>query len=356
MLQGRRRLSPRSLLISACDAGSANVFAAVLAGWSGSYSFWTQGVASEKLAGTDIPFEAVPEDVDAFDWIARDDIAERLSGFSAVLTGTSWGKTLDKAVIVAARKAGLPTASVIEHWSLYRERFSTVKDGCIIEPDIYMPDRIWVVDGQAATAGTNAGLPPAKLVEVGQPYLERRRQQLQSIRPADIGDSVVFVSERLRDDFRKGSPLYPGFDEFEAVALMADAAHAAGLKLIVKLHPQEDVTKFDTLLAGKPGVTVLRDADVEALICGAGKVVGMLSMLLLEAALIRGDVISFVPGAKPDVFIGNRLGATTPATDTASLLQLLRAPRSAASDDFGTRFDGSCMRFRTEMDALLTCA
>lgn len=356
VLQGRRRLSERRLLITACDAGSANVLSAALPGWRGDFTLWTQGVASRKLAGTGIPFEAFPDDADPFELMRTDAMRDRLAAFGAVLAGTSWGRTLDKAVVLAARDRGLPTAALIEHWTLYRERFSTVEEGRIVKADVYMTDQIWLMDDVARADAVAAGLPAEKLVEVGQPYLESRRAQLLGVPATAAADSVVFVSERIRDDFRKGSPLYLGFDEYEAVVQVAAAARAAGLKLIVKLHPQEPADKFDALLGGAPDVTVVKEADVEGLIAGAAKIAGMVSMLLLEAALVRGDVISFMPGGEPSRFIGNRLGATMAVTDAGDLVGRLRAPRTAMAPAFGARFAGSRDRFVAALEELKQCA
>jgi hypothetical protein len=71
----------------------------------------------------------------------------------------------------------------------------------------------------------------------------------------------------------------------------------------------------------------------------------MFSMLLLEAALVRSDVISLMLGGNPDAFVGNRIGATRPVCSLEQLRRELEgAPgdgRMLAGTPFAQRFIGS---------------
>ena len=65
----------------------------------------------------------------------------------------------------------------------------------------------------------------------------------------------------------------------------------------------------------------------------------MASMLLLELAMLRNDVISFRPNAKKQ-FIGKRLSATIDVTSQERLKSVLECPQQV-DGKFRERFDGS---------------
>lgn len=343
------------LLVTACDAGSANVLAAVLPTLQQPWRLFAQAQAVPILAAAGVEFTEIPR----CDWGELPDLADSLrqqGPFVATLAGTSWGPSIDKAAILAARAMGIPSAAIIEHWALYRERFARVANGRMVEVDLYLPDQVWVNDAIARAEAIAAGHDPARLRVVGQAHLER--QAVSLVRPDLSRDPhrVVFVSERMAADFTPGSPLDPGFDEFIVLDGLI-AALPTTARLCIKLHPQEAADKYDSFLAAK-GIEaeILGRCDIGTLINSAGRLVGMVSMLLLEAALVRDDVISFMPGGKPEDFIGNRIGATLAARSTDELNHLLRQPPACnAGSAFATRFQGSAERLRAAVKELSPC-
>jgi len=331
------------LLVTACDAGTANYLVPVLPHLDMPWRVFAHGEAAEILTAHGVPCTLIERK--GWDGLAAMGRAALDSGhYSALVAGTSWGPTLDKAAIAASRAARLPSAAIVEHWSLYRERFTRV-DRASAQADEFLPDWIWLNDEIALTEAQAAGLCAQRLRVVGQPHLELQRERLAIFTHTPRDQRVVFVSERLRDDFRRNPALDPGFDEFAAVEGLC-AALPAGMRLAIKLHPQEPADKYASLVSGGRA-TVIGKADAGKLVAQAGRVVGMMSMLLLEAALVRDDVISFMPGGRAQDFIGNRIGATRPATTIDQLRALLAAlPGNMPAVDFGRRFVGSAERAR----------
>ena len=334
---------PALLLVTACDAGTANYLAPVLPRVALPWRAFVHREAAEIFAAQGLPCTVV----ERRGWDGLDAMGQAVvagESYSALLAGTSWGPTLDKAVVRAARRTGLRSAGIVEHWSLYRERFSRVEDGVMTAPDEFLTDAIWVNDETARREAVAAGLPAGRIRAIGQPHLERQRERLAQHAAAQRGNAVVFVSEQLKRDFVANSPLDPGFDEFTALDGVI-AALPPGAELVVKLHPQETADKYAFLAERGVKAKIVGNADAGALVASAGRVVGMMSMLLLEAALVRVDVISFMPGGRPADFIGNRIGATRPATSAAELRALLAAPSGTGpAEDFGRRFAGSADR------------
>lgn len=351
-------LMAAGLLLTACDTGSANALAPVLKRLACIYITFAQAHAARVFDGWGIPYRLV----EPLSWAEFQQLGRRILNEQkpkAVLTGTSWGSTLDKALTLAAREQGIPCAAVIEHWDLYRERFSVVVNGQITNPDKFLPDRIWVNDEIARAEAVDAGLPGARIEVVGQPHLERQFELLSTQGVRERDDKIVFVSERVREDFTPGSPLYRGFDEFETLKALRDLTDPAKSRIVIKLHPQESADKYDRYVERGGRIDVVRDTNNTELILSAGRIVGMFSMLLLEAALVRNDVISFMPAGDPSVFVGNRMGATLSATTTQELKLLLRdeGVRQRRSDSpvasFGSRFLGSTKRMIKAIETLI---
>lgn len=338
----------RPLLVTACDSGTANYLIPVLPRLHRPWILVAQDPAVERLRAAGLAVTETPRG----DWGGLAALGESVVGggdYAAVLCGTSWGPTLDKTATLAARRRGLSCTAIVEHWSLYRERFSRVDGGVLQDADAFLPDEIWVNDAEAVREAVAAGLPADRLRALGQPHLEAQGAALATRKERPDGRTVVFVSERIRADFVPDSPMDPGFDEFEALEGLLSVL-PEGKTVTVKQHPQELADKYDIVAARDPRVTVVGVCDLGALVAGAERIVGMVSMLLLEAALIRPDVISFLPGGDPDGFIGNRIGATRCATTLDDLRRLLAAPRAAASTDFGARFAGSAARIAAAIE------
>lgn len=331
------------LLVAVCDAGAANYLAPALAGLpEAARRIYAQPVAARILRAAGLE----PEDVPPCDWDDLPALGRRLiqenGPFAAALCGAAWGPSVCKAVLAAARAADLPCAGVVDHWEMYRERFSVVRDGRIVAPDVFLPDEVWLCDDVAVAEAEAAGLPAGRLRALGQPHLENRRRTLVQAPPPPRRADLLFVSQRIAGD-------YPTkHDEFSALTAAIRAAAPLGLTVRVKTHPQEPADKYadwpvETVAAGDA-------ADLATLLGGAGRVVGMFSMLLLEAALIRDDVIAFLP-EKGENFIGARVGAVRLARSDAELAALL-AGAPPGPPCFGAAFDGSTARVAAAMAQL----
>jgi hypothetical protein len=147
------------------------------------------------------------------------------------------------------------------------------------------------------------------------------------------------VSEDLKFGFPPDGDFYLGYDEYEVIGILTTNLCAED-HLVIKLHPAEPENKYDFIK--DPRVSIIRNADVEILAALGDVIIGMASMLLLELALLRDDVISFRPGAKKS-FIGERLGATLGATSIDDLIDIISCER-VVEPGFHQRFEGSKSR------------
>lgn len=268
-----------------------------------------------------------------------------------VVTGTCLENGLDKDMLQWANKKNIPCVSVIEHWSWYRKRFETSEG-------LLLPDWIFINDEIAREDAILDGLPAEKLIVAGNPVLEELasssagkghdRETLRLHYALPEKRLIVFVSEELASEFKFGTPDYLGYDEHMAIqavqSLLAPDDH-----LIVKLHPAEQPGKYAYL---GDTVTRLGWVSVFDLANLADVVIGMDSMLLLELATLRSDIISFRPNARKR-FIGERLGVTVCAGDKDTLQGLLSSPDLArVADGFHERFKGSGKRIAGILEEL----
>jgi hypothetical protein len=222
-----------------------------------------------------------------------------------VLTGTSAKPKLDLALWSHARANNIPTVAVLDHWMNYSERFAD-------EQGSYRsaPDAIAVMDEVAYREMAASGCPTERLVVTGQPAFDEftnltpeREQQLRHLSLRELGVDEGEMLLVFASDPRAGRSLQ----------LFLDAAQKSSMRLpnrlqvIVKLHPLETALVNDVVRRNRSfSVRALRHFPQLKLIAAADLVVGMDSVLLLEAALMGKRAISVQPsGAKPSRFLNH---------------------------------------------------
>jgi hypothetical protein len=235
---------------------------------------------------------------------------------SLVLTTTSWGDDrLEPSILEAARSREIPTVSVIDFWSNYRQRFETA-GGLLLPTWIALPDE------SARAAAVAEGLPEDRLVVTGNPHYETLVQRYQHFdreerlafrervgvpRQATL---TLFVSQPIRALYGRSL----GYDEAETLVLVRDAMEQVAdwighpVTLAVRAHPRDPGAS----VPGSTGKVSVRPAvgdDGLAWALAADLVVGMTSALLLQAALLGSRVVSVQPNLRgADPLPSNRLG------------------------------------------------
>jgi len=258
--------------------------------------------------------------------------------FNGIITGGSLGHSIDKDLISYSKSINKPSISVIEHWSWYRKRFE-------LNGELILPDFIFVNDEIAYTDAVDDGLPSNKIIIAGNPVLESifknskhkpiDREKLQNHYNLPKKRIIFFISEELASEFN-GTDDELGYDEFIAInqiiTLLKPSDH-----LVIKLHPEEANEKYHHLKNEQ--LSIIKNIDIYSLNTLADIVIGMASMLLLELAMLRNDIISFRPNATKK-FIGHRLSATNDVTSKERLQSLMNFPK-LISGDFRGQFNGS---------------
>lgn len=236
-----------------------------------------------------------------------------------LVTGSAMGD-FDRALWRRARAAGLRTFAVVDAWTGLDLRFKG-RNG-----DFEEPDALGVIDTPMADALKARSR--ARFHVVGQPHLQSLENRLRGgragHRPA-TPPRVVFFSECMKED---GLKTRFGFDQFDVAEILFPALAAAGpVDFSVKPHPRETPGGWQAFLADRsfaPLAVRVVDAPSERAMMEADGVLGIFTMVLLEAALARIPILPVQPGAKAGVnTLLDRL-PVSPVVDAADLPAAIR--------------------------------
>jgi hypothetical protein len=262
-----------------------------------------------------------------------------------VLVGTSENPdTLAHALVDAARSAGIPSVGVVDAFANASARFR----GHSADPLAHAPDAILVPDPWTRDAFVSLGA--RRVVVCGHPHHDHVRAERARLAAKDraalrrdlwgpqASDRhwVLFVSEisggldaaqfqRSAEYTLHGRGGRDGRTEIvleELLDGLAEACPDAGLA--VRLHPKNTREDLGALLDEVDAVSAGGSALEAA--WAADLVVGMSSMLLLEAALLERPTLSVVPRAiERDWLPSTRTGATPCVTERGALRGRLAA-------------------------------
>lgn len=270
---------------------------------------------------------------------------------SLVVTGTSLGDSLDKSLINNAKSLNIPSVSIIEHWSWYKKRFE-------LNGKSVFPDHVIVNDDYARERAIDDGIPKHKIFVGGNPYLEKlSKKKLDDVnisnwkRENNIFNKniILFITEALQDSFLLGTDDYLGYDEFSVLEDIIEIIPDS-LGLIIKLHPEEETKKYEHLQSNK--VKVIRKMSIHHMAKIPNIIIGMDSMLLLELAMFRDDIISYRPNARKES-IGQKIGATHNAGTKMQLEKYLEHPPISSTIPFRKKFKGSTKRISEFLYSLI---
>lgn len=202
------------------------------------------------------------------------------------VTGTSYPPDMEIKLWNEAKKLNLPSLAVLDQWLNYRQRFVDLKG------DVCLPTGIAVMDNFAKSEMLDLGFPEDLIFSIGYPYLENLGVGFHSNNKSKV-KKILFVSEPRREDIDLG---YHEVEIFEHVlkALKKNFCDFR-IELVIKLHPRNDPKDFQGIIGSSEGLNIeiaSPRASGRQLIKEMDVVVGMSSMLLLEAVLMEKPVVS----------------------------------------------------------------
>jgi hypothetical protein len=291
-------ISQPHILIAAKDAGGCNAIlpvARALARRGCQFRALAQGPAVRILRDDGLSVEETDEV----------ELSEESLPYLS-LVGNSWGLSVEDQVVEKSRALGVTSVGVLDSWVLSAEKFTNGSSRWW-----YLPDRLVVMDQLMSNELVAAGAPSKRLVALGQPHFDSvfesggqiTSEDIDAFR-ADLGVGkgqllVVILSQNMGEFYGEGQVGgdlgYTEYDVARDVARAVSNLSSKGIdvKLVVKLHPREPRDKFSNM-----GLTCLRDAPPHLSVMAADLVIGMHTMLLLEAALLGCVCLSYQPNLR----------------------------------------------------------
>ncbi len=276
----------------------------------------------------------------------------RVLGPDLIVTGTSSEDFTERHLWRAADKTGITSFAVLDQWTNYRLRLvlekqdSTKKD--LDQRALVTPSFFFIMDELAKAEMSALGIDRKRLVVTGQPFFDYIRkagdkfaaQEIEELRRAlteNRGGMVfVFASQPLTNIHRQNGMAedHWGYTErtvFQSLVtclgrLVEDLE--ARVTLVIRLHPKDKPDAYQDIISVCPqsvDVVFDRETDSTLLLKAADLVIGMFSMVLLEAAILETPFISVQIGLKREnPLILDRLGLTRSILSDGQLEKALR--------------------------------
>jgi CDP-Glycerol:Poly(glycerophosphate) glycerophosphotransferase len=219
-----------------------------------------------------------------------------------IFTGTSFPSLIEKEFMRLALQKGIPCFSFVDHWTRIEERFR------LNEQVLLQPDQVWVIDERAKKIAIESKLKKENIIIAGNPYhqwLSKWKPEKSKLRfLQDIGRAeetrklLMFAPDPLSNI--KGVSKY-GFDELTALADLVEIINnnttiAQQWLILVKAHPNQDRRKMGAVIKNATDFFLLpADADTNTCIYYSDVVIGFFSSLLLEAAVLKKQILRFLP-------------------------------------------------------------
>ena len=215
--------------------------------------------------------------------------------------------------IEVANKYNIKTITAIDNWFPIKDRFKKI----IGRSEKYFNTDYILVNDQKVKSELLDIYNSKQIICTGNPYLEQRWKQAYltnikkkyNTKKSKFSNSLLFISEPYSDLSSKNKNLVnPGFSE---IKILKDVVKILDkkIKLYIKLHPSENRKKYDKLARSNNNIFIIYNQNIDEIILNCKKIIGMGSMLLIEAGLIRNDVISYRP-SEHFKFVGNEYKIT----------------------------------------------
>ena len=219
-----------------------------------------------------------------------------------VLTGTSWASNLEMRVRNLARQHRIRSASYLEHWINYRERFGFPAPW--IEN---LPEEVWCPDNESIRLCTALGFPAAALTLAGNPYLDRLTRELLNADVKEVEGSWLYVCEPIGAHalLTTGNAQSQGYDEFDALRYFLAASQpmrTPETRVVIRPHPSEPENKYNAFAAAHQRdahIVVSRNSLLRDDVAHATHVVGCESMAMVVALRAGKSVFTSIPPNAP---------------------------------------------------------
>ena len=278
-----------------------------------------------------------------------------------IVTGTSSEDFTERHLWKAAERAEITSFAVLDQWTNYRLRLISEGSDPMNEratSELIVPSFFFIMDEFARKEMCALGIDREKLVVSGQPFFDYIRktgdkfttQEIEKLRReltgSEDGHVFVFASQPIASIHRKNGMAedYWGYTEEtvlkSVVKCLSKLTEEMAIKvtLVLRLHPKDESNVYQNALATLPNsikVVVDRETDSSLLLKASDLIIGMFSMLLLEAAILERRFISVQIGLKREnPLIFDRMGLVRSILTEQELEETLRGILSGKNREF----------------------
>lgn len=192
------------------------------------------------------------------------------------ITGTAIGPSLDKKIWNKGLKKKVTTIGILEHWTNFASRF-------ILNKKKYYPDFIVVNDEYSKKKLLEHNKLSNKKIIISQnPLFEK----IKKYKNYPLKDNILIISEYLIQKNLENKKI----KFFEKIYNQ----YKDKFKIIIKPHPKDNIRNFNKL--NKDIIILKKNMSSENFFKTSKFIIGFKSILLVELALKRGNVISFQLG------------------------------------------------------------
>jgi len=270
---------------------------------------------------------------------SRDEVLNIADKFNAdvIVAGTSFGLSVDKLLIDFAKSTkSIKTVSIVDYWSNYWHRFKDRDSG-----KEYMPDFILVIDDFMKDEMVREGFDESRIRVTGNPHFDKFSENpVRTRRPEE--NTVLFISQPFTE--LSNQQLDLGYDEMQVLADLVSVliginnADGEKLALTIRPHPKEDPAKFHNLVqkfGNDIRIEIDAHSELPTALSRCRLVIGMSSIVLFEAALMRKATISYQPNVRNDFSILNRLDISKTVKTKTELHERIRSSLMSISGNSG---------------------
>jgi hypothetical protein len=278
---------PVPVAVCCHDVGGANLIAAWLAAEPvGELRLCAQGPAREIFASVLPQYAPAPLEV-------------ALDGAACLLSGSGWGGDLEHDARVAARRNGIASLAVLDHWVNYRARF-------VRNDTEALPDAFVVTDAAAARLAQDTFGDTRPILTWRNRYLENEAARVCSLSaqsPATPPARLLVVLEPVREDWVREAPQAAEFRALDYLMenLAALTPRPDELQIRLRPHPAEPESKYQAWARRQrhAHVEVSTPAPLASDLAWADAVAGLQSYALVVALASNRRAISYLPPGAP---------------------------------------------------------
>ncbi len=224
----------------------------------------------------------------------------------------------EKHLWLIARENNIPSIAFLDQWQNYVPRFSGTETNERLK---YLPDIINCINMDGKNEMLAEGFPESKLKPMGHPYLSGVKKISNAIDANRIRKKIcisnnvliaLFVSEPILENYGDTR----GYDQYQVLALflLAISESEKDYLPVIKLHPKDNIGKFEDILNKYKNISpiiIKNELTSLEVLSISDLVIGMSSVMLIEAYILECFIISLQPNLKiKDPFILSRLNLT----------------------------------------------